>query len=88
MREVGGFQYSHQREGKSLSNQNTKVVTRLLWIRDKQGLLVPRKVTRADTTWTGIQSSGPKALMQREKEGDSVCVKSEICLNSTLSGSV
>lgn len=53
---------------------DTKVVTRLLWIRDKQGLLVPWKVNRADTTWTEIQSSGPKALgAEREGERFSVC---------------
>lgn len=47
---------------KVCQNQNSKMVTRLLWIRDKQDLLVPRKVTRADMKWTEIQSSGPKAL--------------------------
>lgn len=55
-------------------NQNAKVVARLLWIWDKQGLLVPWKVTRTVVTQTEIQSSGSKAFgAERERDRLSVC---------------
>ena len=57
----------------SVKSQNTKVVTRLLWIRDKQGLLVPWKVTRADTNTDRNLVLSPKAL---GAERETQCVSS------------